>query len=353
MDSQATPSREAEDLRKKFGWAIEIVRQRFSEGLSQLCDPRFLKRRYRAFQEKNDPIYSELLKGMQDVPLETTFVSYWTIAHTLATQSRFWLENAIADILIHKAKQEGRNGLKVYTFDMLKSGYLERGVTVADLGEGRREQLSSRTPWRVLLQRKALSTVDLIVGEQERERAAEDGKWFEGWQYESAEKDLENLRTIAHSLPGPPSSEVTLQCNLLVIEPDRADKQPHAWGFRFVNRKTLSSHPTRKQERVNLLRLYAYLTQEKILRDPRQIHVYVAELFPRSSRFGARDRYPGYFSPQTYWSSNQLWEFIGVPFNVVTFALRDVAKEFRQQLVKGLRDLLPKPPDSTIKGASR
>lgn len=49
--------------------------------------PRFLEDRYAEFQRKNDPIYGELLDGMGDEALAKTFVSYWTIAQTLATRS--------------------------------------------------------------------------------------------------------------------------------------------------------------------------------------------------------------------------------------------------------------------------
>jgi len=77
---------------------------------------------------------------------------------------------------------------------------------------------------------------------------------------------------------------------------------------------------------VNLLRLYAYLVQEKLLRKPTAIRVCVAELLPRmGSDFDRYDYYPDYFSPHTYWNSNQLWQFIGVPFGVVSQAIQNVA----------------------------
>lgn len=43
----------------------------------------------------------------------------------------------------------------------------------------------------------------------------------------------------------------------------------------------------------------------------------------------------------TYWTTEQLWQFIGVPFEAVTLAIRDAAKEFRKRLIEGLRSLLP------------
>ena len=189
------------------------------------------------------------------------------------------------------------------------------------------------------------------MGEQERERverqqAQRQIPFVRDWQRQAnpeiAARDRRNLAEIARSLKGPPASEVTLQCNLLVIEPSRTDAQPHAWAVRFINPKTISSHAARKQERVNLLRLYAFFVQEKILRDPRQIEACVAELLPRYSRFEDRDRYPDYFSSQTYWTARRVLEFVGVPFEVVTYAIQDVAKEFRDRLRSGLRGLLPR-----------
>jgi hypothetical protein len=67
---------------------------------------------------------------------------------------------------------------------------------------------------------------------------------------EAVSSDRKQLRAVAGSLAGPPPKLVKLQCNLLVVEPDRLDKQDHVWAFRFVNSTTLSSHAVRKQERV-------------------------------------------------------------------------------------------------------
>jgi hypothetical protein len=133
---------------------------------------------------------------------------------------------------------------------------------------------------------------------------------------------------------------------------DLAVMKTHAWSIRFINPRAIASHASRKQERVNLLRLYAWLVQEKILRDPTQIEVCVAEIYARYSDFDDLDRYPDYFSSLTYWSCDRLWQFLEMPFEVVTVALRDVAAEFRGQLIAGLRDLLPdaEEPDLPERG---
>jgi hypothetical protein len=82
--------------------------------------------------------------------------------------------------------------------------------------------------------------------------------------------------------------------------------------------------------------------QEKVFRQPTAIHVCVAELVPRSAgSFEMYDHYPDYFSKHTYWTSDKLWKFIGVPFEIVSTAIASVATKFQDQLKGGLRDLLP------------
>lgn len=330
--------------------AVEIIARHFSTGLSTICDPQFLTERYDEFLARDDPIYVALLNGMQDDELSRTFVSYWTIAQTLATQSRFWLEDAVAEIVVAQVKKFGRQATHVYSQGMLADRYWERNVAVADLGEEFPEHLSDRKPWRPPMKENALNEVDALVGKQERERVnieqrhklAGRRNWDQKIGGEAANRDRDQLEYVAKSVSGRTISDVAIQCNLLVIEPERKDGKPHVFAFRFVNPKTISSHAQRKQERVNLLRLFAFLVQEKLYRHPTSIQVSVAELLPRvGSGFDRYDYYPDYFSPLTYWNADQLWEFIGVPFDVVTRAISRVAVVFREQLKCGLRQLLP------------
>jgi len=232
---------------------------------------------------------------------------------------------------------------------MLGNGYLEQGKTIADIGEEQLEHLG-RQAWRPVMKAKALREVDVLVGEQERERKEEEQKrkpferntWSDTKNRKAKEQDRQQLKRIADAVKETETSSVLMQCNLLVVEPDMGDNKPHAFAFRFINPKTIASHAQRKQERVNLLRLYAYLVQEKVFREPTAIHVCIAELLPRlGGSFEEYDHYPDYFSTETYWTSEQLWKFIGVPFGVVSEAIRTVAQTFREQLKSGLRDLLP------------
>jgi hypothetical protein len=342
-------------VKAKRAQAVGIVQKHFSDGLAELCDPQFLAKRYSEFLLRDDPIYVGLLHGMEDEALAKTFVSYWTIAQTLATKSRFWLEDAVAEIITSQVKTFGRNATHVYSQKMLGDGYWERNAGVADLGENYMEHLTDRRPWRPPMKENALKEVDVLVGEQERERVSiaqrrrpfQRRTWDESQDGEATSKDREQLKRIAAAVGGRAISDVAVHCNLLVIEPDRKNDKPYVCAFRFINPKTISSHAQRKQERVNLLRLYAYLVQEKLFREPAAIQICVAELLPRmGSEFEQYDYYPDYFSPHTYWNSDQLWQFIGVPFDVVSQAIKNVAQDFREQLKNGLRFLLPgsQPP---------
>jgi len=76
----------------------------------------------------------------------------------------------------------------------------------------------------------------------------------------------------------------------------------------------------------------------------------MAELLPRKRQREDQDHYPDYFSALTYWSSTKLWDFIGVPFGVVTIAIREEAKAFREKLKAGLRTLLPDADEGKQKG---
>jgi hypothetical protein len=52
---------------------------------SRLTESHEIARRYRDFWGSADPVYASILDGLQDRRLASTFVSYWKIAHTMAT----------------------------------------------------------------------------------------------------------------------------------------------------------------------------------------------------------------------------------------------------------------------------
>jgi hypothetical protein len=330
--------------------ASAIVHQFFSQGLAEICDERFLSKRYAEFQRRDDPIYATLLEGMGDDELAKTFVSYWTIGQTLSVKSRFWLEDAIFEIIRQQVTRFGKDVSHAYTQEMLSNGYLQDKKFLADIGEDEIEHLERRRAWEVPMKRNVLREAALIVDEQEREVVDRSGKdkpfqrrvWSQTQNTEAKRKDKGFLSRIDGAINGDEVETQKLQCSLLVVEPDRADKRPHVTAYRFINPKTFSSHDKRKQERVNLLRLYGYLCQEKPFRDPHSVKVYVTELLPRDTGdFDGSDHYPDYFSTETYMSSEEFWNRLGVPFQAVKKAISYVAKEFREQLIGGLRKLLP------------
>lgn len=200
------------------------------------------------------------------------------------------------------------------------------------------------------MKRHALREADIIVGEQEREIVERSGNnkpfqrrvWTQSQNTKARQKDGNLLKRMNAAIAGIDVENQKLQCSLLIVEPDQADRRPHVTAYRFINPKTFSSHEKRKQERVNLLRLYAYLCQEKPFRDPHSVKVYVTELLPRDTGdFDGLDHYPDYFSSETYLSSDEFWKRLGVPFSAVKSAISDVAQEFRDRLITGLRKLLP------------
>src|SRR5437016_12725558 len=104
---------------------------------------------------------------MDDEPLAQTFVSYWTTAQTIATQSRFWLENAIFQIILdHSTRTRRLKG--IYTSSMLAKGCLNMNQSIAELRELQREYRTNRSPWMEPVQTSVLQVADQIISEQER-----------------------------------------------------------------------------------------------------------------------------------------------------------------------------------------
>jgi hypothetical protein len=330
--------------------AREIVRGYFSRGLEGICDERFLKQRYRDFLNRDDPVYATLLVNMNDRQLANTFVSYWTIGQTLAVKSRTWLEDAVYEIIRSQVTKFGKGVSNAYTQTMLSNGYLLNQKLIADIGETETEHLRRNSPWQVPIKRKALQEAALIVDEQERgvvdrsnaHKPFQARVFTDEQNKDERAKDLAYLKRVESAIAGLESEIQKIQCSLLVVEPASGGNKPTVNAYRFINPKTFSTHAKRKEERINMLRLHAYLCQEKLFREPHTIKVYVAELLPRpTSSFVSHDHYPDYFSTETYLTSERFWERLGVPFSAVKAAIADVAVEFREKLISGFRDLLP------------
>jgi hypothetical protein len=68
----ATKNSSPEDL---CALAVSIIQKHFSAGLTNICDPHFLARRYNEFLHRDDPIYVRLLQGMGDEALSGTVLA--------------------------------------------------------------------------------------------------------------------------------------------------------------------------------------------------------------------------------------------------------------------------------------
>jgi len=343
---QLFPDHRTEAMLQEYGWAIDIVRRLFERGISDLFQPRFSQERYASFLEEQDPITFPFVKGLGDEPLARAFVSYAKLFQTLTTQSRFWLDGAVAEMILEQKYRHGRPVSHLYTQAMLADGWLKMGKTVADVGEKEREHLADNRPWNAPIQRSALNAVNHCVDRYEESfvlsrKSARVREWSQEIASTFDLLDREELEVVAAAIKGPPWKNLRLHCNLLVVEPDKRDNTIHAYAVRFINPKTFTGAERRKGVRADLLRLFAFLVQEKPFRDPITIRPCVAELFPRASDAKETGGYPDYFSPLTYWTSERLWDFIGVPFEMVSLGIELVARELRPQLEQGLRDLLP------------
>ena len=161
-----------EELRGEYAWAIAIVKQHFEWGLEGISDGRFLDQRYVEFKHRNDPIYADLLGGMGNDQLARTFVSYWVIAQTIATQSRFWLEAAVAEIVAYQAQQGWRPAARIYSHDR-PAQRSQTARQAGDLfGESRSACFTDGLPGDAQLPRNVLQLIDVLVGEQERKAPA-------------------------------------------------------------------------------------------------------------------------------------------------------------------------------------
>jgi hypothetical protein len=331
--------------RNDYEWAVDIIKGHFEKGLAGISNAKFLDQRYKDFELKQDPIYADLLEGMNDEPLAKTFVSYWIVAQTLATQSRFWLEDAVGDLIRFQAENGKRPGAEVYTQHTVARRFPSKRLEYPAFFGKEAEYLGDNASWRAEIHQSALTTIDTLVGEQERvgrpvRKPFQRRPWSPVNDAKARKLDQQHLAQVVGSAHSGPLEPTTLRCNLLLIQPDKADGKPRVWAIRFINPKTFAQHPVRKQERVNLLRLYAFLIQKK-LAAPASITACVAALVPRKKGREWEDTYPDYFSFDTSWSNQQLWDFIGVPFDIVGIAIREAAVSFRKQLKEGLRHLLP------------
>ena len=343
--SYLTPSKAAlqaeTESRESHPWAVQIARERFCKGLDQVFDGVFVESRFRKFVRKADPIYVTLLQGMGDENAARMLVGNWMIAHTLATQARFWMEDVVVDILFRRSSLSPELRPEIYDLRMLADGWFATGRSLWDVGENWREEVHGRGAWRPAIQEGALEEIERIVGEEERRFetfSPDERRWRPDLAAISEEVDRETLNRVARSLRGS-ARPISVRCNLLFLEPETSADETAIWAIRYINPTTFGQLANVKGERVNLLRLRAYLAQEKPLRAPSKSRVLIADLLPRTTREESSGLVTSHFSPYTRWRSEDLWEFLGVPFAAVTAGIRDAGTEMRSRLVERLRSV--------------
>lgn len=322
-------------------WSVPLIRRRLEGGLQPYLEPIFVRERYARFQKKVDPFFSRLLRGLDEPALARAFVTHWTLGQTLATQLRFWLEAAIIDCLVHQALELGRGITHVWCPAFAQ----DSPVPIHELGESHRERMTMNRPVPVLVQRSALREIDLIVGAEELDGGlsallalgVEEGEATEMLEH----RDADHLRRVAAALDGPPLKAVRIRCNLVVIEPARRDSEASVYAVRYVNPNVMRSPAARKQERANLLRIVAWLAQEKAFRHAGEFDVRVAELLPPREASSFWDREAQYFTARTSASSEQLWHFLGIPPDCVMLAIEQASGALRASLRAALLEAAP------------
>lgn len=331
-----------------FAWATAIVADEFAQGLSRWTEKAFVRQRYDQFVRRNDPIAARIVEALGDDALRRGFVSYWTIAQTIVSQSRFWLDVALIRILLERPDRDG-TGVEVHSPSLMGARWTRDTppLTLDMLGELRKEGHFLRGKWRVGLQASCLRAIDLLVGDQERDREQAlgfrrgDGR-DDMLALEAAKgRDLDHAWHVADALRGPPAEDVNLQCNLIVIEPDRRDDRVHAWAIRLKNPKLMSSPAERKAERTNSLRVLGFLLQEKVFRTPAVVSSCVAEIVPRRTPPRRGDD-PDYYSDRTYWPSWRLWKFVGVPFAAIEEGISTAGASLGTVMRENLSGVLPR-----------
>lgn len=339
----------------KWGWAQQIIFECFEAGLQEQFSEESITESWKNFSIEQDPIYYPLLEGMDNPRLAKTFISYWKNAQGMATRSRFWLEHAVAKLMVYQAmKNEKQIKREIYNRAMLHGGMLNNRKPVRELGgQGYFEHMTSSTVWRVALKTNLLDEVDRLVARQERVPATKNlphdpekrTEELERREHVAEQEDADALAQLGKiaDCAGVEAAPIPISCNLIVVDPNKAPGTPSVLALRYINPRSLESPAQRKQERVNILRLYAYLLQEfpEYREQPNSIRAVAAEILPRHRLTRFPQRYPKYFGASTYWDAGKFWHFVSVPLPIVGHAVRVAGETLHDMLTKQLNSVLP------------
>lgn len=160
---------------------------------------------------------------MEDEDTVQALVENWMIGQTLATKCRFWLEDAIVDLYLHKCSSEpdARKRPRLYNNHMLSNGSLQREDSIWELGERWRELVISRSGWRESVGVAALQQIDACVSDEAAYFDQLDPKEQRrgGREILVATEDRRAINEVVGRLGGA-HRKTQLRCNLLVVHPE-------------------------------------------------------------------------------------------------------------------------------------
>jgi hypothetical protein len=247
---------------------------------------------------------------------------------------RNWVEELIAELVVHPNRKGafGKAIAQAYTLKELKRyEYMAAPDAIATAGETETEHSQNRT-WDVqvrseLLERANTITKNLVQRHQNRQLAV-----WEMARWHRADVQHQELFTAAVDIHGEGYVKQRLICNLLVLEQPPEGK---VYGFRFASPR-MSAERDLADEKRNLLLLYGWLRQEKPFRlSSDAVEVRWAHLFSRP----VSPSQEWFFHEKEVMQTNEFWEFVGVPYEVVGCALKAAGQSLGKRTVKLLRKM--------------
>ena len=238
LETSASQRSAEEHARQAYPELVGIVHKRFAQGVAEVFADAFREERFPAFGRKADPVYSTLLAGMNDEGIARDLVEKWMISQTMLTQSRFWLEDVIVDVLwlqwssIPDLDQRPQ----IYSLSMLRSGWYGSPTSLWNVGENWRAHVVGRGQWTQRIGLKALAAAEAAVSQQEARFDAVMERREAGHDvaaHLTPEQDRAAFARV-HDALGGDHRATALKCNLLVIEPETDVTPGRVTGIRAL-----------------------------------------------------------------------------------------------------------------------
>jgi len=305
----------------KHKWAYDLLVEGFEKRIQEYLTEDRIRRKIREQAKGGDELYAAMLDTASGRKHFISMMTYWSIGQGLAVALRGWIEELIAELVVHP-KRKSAFGQPIdcaYTLrDLKRYAYTVETDAVATAGETETEHSQNRT-WDVRMRSSLVEQADVIArnlvqrhrsrrSDVEIGKVCEMDRWF---QPDVQQRELFQRAVDVHS---DESVSQRLICNLLVLE-----KPPgKIYAFRFASPR-LSAERDLSDEKRNLLLLYGWLRQEKPLRlKTDAVEVKWAHLFSRP----VSPTQEWYFHSNEIMLSDEFWQFIGVPYDIVCLALQ-------------------------------